>query len=318
MTIYLTESDIAGLLDMRITLDVLEETFKAQATGGAVNRSRSRIPLPNGSYNLMAAGLASKRVVGQKSYTATSNGAAFHILLYDGEGKGLLAIVQAGYLGKLRTGAVSGLATRYMAKEGSDSVGVIGAGNQAETQLEAVAVATGITKARVFSRTADRRNDFANRMSEKLGIEVTPVESAAAAVRDAPILLVITNSADPVLSSNHLEPGMHVNAAGNNIWTGSEIDVEAIAKFDTIVVDDVDQAKIESGDLMAAAEVGQFNWGSAIPLCDIVAGKIQGRRSDSEITLFESLGIAIEDIAVAERVYRMAVEQGIGHELPAT
>ena len=317
MTLYLTESNIAGLLDMRITLDVLDEAFKTQANGDALNRSRSRIPLPNGSYNLMAAGISSKKVVGQKSYTATSAGAAFHILLYDGEGKGLLAVMSAGFLGKMRTGGVSGLATKYMAKNGADSVGVIGAGNQAETQLEAVVESTGIKNVRVFSRTAEKRNGFAQRMGEKLGIDIIPVDTASAATKDTSILLVITNSAEPVLPSELLEPGVHVNAAGNNVWTGRELDTDAIVKFNSIVVDDIEQAKIESGELMRAAETGQFNWGSAIALSDIVAGKIQARTNDLDITLFESLGIAIEDIAVAERVYQMAIEQGVGHTLPA-
>ena len=317
MALYLTESDIAGLLDMRITLDVLDEAFKAQANGDAINRSRSRIPLPNGSYNLMASGFLSSKVVGQKSYTATSAGAAFHILLYDGEGKGLLAAMSAGFLGKLRTGAVSGLATKYMAREGSDSIGMIGAGNQAETQLEAVVEATGIKDVRVFSRTAEKRNGFADRMGEKLGIDIKPVDTASAATKDASVLLVITNSAEPVLPAEFLEPGMHVNAAGNNVWTGRELDTDAIVKFDSIVVDDVDQAKIESGELMRAAETGHFTWGSAIPLCDVVAGKVNPRANDSDITLFESLGVAIEDIAVAERVYQMAIKQGVGLTLPS-
>jgi ornithine cyclodeaminase/alanine dehydrogenase-like protein (mu-crystallin family) len=133
------------------------------------------------------------------------------------------------------------------------------------------------------------------------------------------VLLVITNSAEPVLPADLLEPGMHVNAAGNNVWTGRELDTDAIEKFDSIVVVDVDQARIESGELMRSAETGHFTWSSAKPLCDVVAGKVKvkPRANDSDITLFESLGVAIEDIAVAKRVYQMAVEQGAGHTLPS-
>jgi len=180
-----------------------------------------------------------------------------------------------------------------------------------------VVESTGIKNVRVFSRTAEKRNGFAQRMGEKLGIDIIPVDTASAATKDTSILLVITNSAEPVLPAELLEPGVHVNAAGNNVWTGRELDTDAIVKFNSIVVDDIEQAKIESGELMRAAETGQFNWGSAITLSDIVAGKVQARTNDSDITLFESLGIAIEDIAVAERVYQMAIEQGVGHTLPA-
>jgi ornithine cyclodeaminase/alanine dehydrogenase-like protein (mu-crystallin family) len=316
MAVFLSEQNVADLLDMPTTLEVLDCAFNAQATGETLNRPRVRIPLSNGSYNLMSAKWHAMGVVGHKSYTATRNGASFHIVLYDSEGRGLLAIIEAGFLGKMRTGAATGIATRYMANGKAGIVGLIGAGNQAESQIEAVALTGNVTQARVYSRTAERREGFADRMSRKTGIDIVPVESAEAAVDGASIVVVITNSMEPVLRREMLEPGMHVNTAGNNTWLGRELEPDAVARFDSVVVDDIGQAKIESGTLMRAAEVDQFNWDAAVRLCDVVGGKVPGRQSDSDITLFESLGVALEDIAVAERVYRLAESQGLGLELP--
>jgi len=316
MALYLTEHDVANLLDMPTAMEVLENAFSAQAIGETSNRPRVRIPLSNGSYNLMSSKWDAMGVVGHKSYTATRNGASFHILLYDSKGQGLLAVLEAGFLGKMRTGAATGVATRYMANDGDGIVGIIGAGNQAESQIEAVALARNVTQARVFSRTAERREEFADRMSQKTGINIVPVDSAESAVDGANIVVVITNSMEPVLSSEMLEPGMHVNTAGNNTWLGRELNPEAVARFNSIVVDDIEQAKIESGTLMHAAEVDQFNWDSCERLCDVVSGKVTGRQTESDITLFESLGVALEDIAVAERVYRLASSQGVGLDLP--
>jgi alanine dehydrogenase len=318
MALYLTEQNVAGLLDMPTTLDALDKVFREQADGQALNRPRLRIPLANGSYNLMAAKSTAKNVVGHKSYTATKNGASFHIMLYEAEGRGLLAVIEAGYLGKMRTGAATGIATRAMARKDNGIVGIIGAGNQAESQIEAVAAATEVTQVRVFSRTAERREGFAGRMSQKIGVDIMPVESAQSAIEGAATVIVITNSLEPVLNSEWLEPGIHVNTAGNNTWLGRELEPDAVARFHSVVVDDVDQARIESGMLMRAAEADQFSWDSAIPLRDVVAGRVAARQSDSDLTLFESLGVALEDIAVAERVYEMARAQGVGLELPGS
>ena len=316
MTIFLTEQDVSRILDMKTTIDILDGAFKTQAAGKAVNRPRQRIPMPNGMYNVMSASDYSRGVIGLKAYTATSNGARFHILLYDGEGKGLLAFMEAGLLGKLRTGAASGLASKYMAAGSSNgTAAIIGSGNQAETQLEALVAAGVAKKALVFSRTTEKRAQFAAKMSEKLKIDVKPVDSGEAAIEGASVATVITNSLAPVFKEGWLKPGLHVNAAGNNTWMGQEIETTALGKFNVIVTDDVDQARIESGDLMRAAETFRIAWQSVIPLADVVGGARKGRNSDRDITLFESQGVALEDISVAHYVYEKALEAGVGLKL---
>jgi ornithine cyclodeaminase/alanine dehydrogenase-like protein (mu-crystallin family) len=202
-----------------------------------------------------------------------------------------------------------------MARPDASVAAVIGSGYQAETQLEAIAAVRKLRSARVFSRTPDKRADFATKMSAKLGIEVRPAASAADCVRGADIVVTITNASEPVLTGDMLAPGMHINAAGSNSWLRRELDKATVAKCGVVAVDDIDQAKTECGELMRAAETGHFSWDRALQIDRIVAGDTAGRRGADEITLFESQGIALEDIAVAERVLRLARERNLGHML---
>lgn len=315
MTIYLTEADVAELLDMETTIDALEEAFKARARGEAFNSPRSRLPIGRGSYNFMAASWPEKGIAGHKSYAAGPGGISFHVAMYSTQGDGLLLLTEANRLGQIRTGAASGVATRHMANSGELTVGVIGSGYQARTQLEAIAAACKVTSAKVFSRNEDNRNRFANRMSERLGITVDPVGSSPECAEGVDVLVAITSAADPVITGDMLAPGMHVNAAGNNSWLKRELDTASIVKCDVIAVDDVDQAKYECGELMRAAETGRFSWDNAIPIHDVVAGNRPGRTTPEDITLFESQGLALEDLAAADIIYKRAKERGIGVSL---
>ncbi len=316
MTIYLTEADVDGLLNMEMAVDALDEGFKARARGEVFNSPRSRLPIGRGSYNFMAASWPDKGIVGHKSYTAGPGGARFHVAIYSTRGEGLLLLMEASRLGQIRTGAASGVATRYMANQGELTVGVIGSGYQAETQLEAIATACQVVSGKVFSRNEDNRNRFAKRMSERLGIAVGPADSGAECADGVDVLVAVTNSVDPVITGNMVAPGMHINAAGNNSWLKRELDTAAIAKCDVIAVDDVEQAKYECGELMRAAETGRFSWDAAIPIHDVVGGNRQGRASSEQITLFESQGLALEDLAAGHVVYELARQRGAGITLP--
>jgi len=195
-------------------------------------------------------------------------------------------------------------------------VGVIGTGGQARTQLEAVCAVRQVRKVKVFSRRQERREQFAQRMSESLNVEVAPMDDAQSCVVGSDVVIVITSAREPVLMGEWLDEGAHVNAAGGNHWIRREIDETAVERSELIVVDDLEQAKIECGDLMWPESRGAFRWDMAHELRDVVSGKVKGRPSSQSITLFESMGIALEDIAAAQLVYRKALEQGIGQELP--
>ena len=309
--IFITESQVAELFTMQDAVNAVEQAFIARSRGEAHNESRRRLPTGSGAYNVMFASWPGHQIAGLKSYPGGAGGISFHVLLYDTSTNSLTAVIEANRMGQIRTGAASGVATKYMARENADTVGIIGSGYQAETQLAAIAHVRKLREVKVFSRSEENRNRYAHRMSEALGIDVRAVSSAEDAA-NSDIIATITNSQQPVLLGEWLRPGTHINAAGNNSWLKREIDTRAITACDIVAVDDVEQAKSECGELMRAADIGRFSWDLAVPIHQIVGGKVSGRDSDSQITLFESQGLALEDIAACERIVKLARDNGIG------
>ena len=316
MALFLSDQEVAQLLPMDECIDVLEEAFAHAGTGKVDNRPRNRIRMPGGFFHFMVASNEGHGVFGYKAYPSFAGGAKMIVMLYDYETGALLSCMEGGRLGQIRTGAASGLATKYMAKKDAATVAVIGSGFQARTQLEAVCAVRDIKGVKVFSRKEERRTAFAERNSESLKVDVKAVESAQKCVEGADVVIVITSAREPALLGEWLSPGAHVNAAGGNHWMRREVDEETVLRSEVIVVDDLDQAKIECGDLMWLEPRGSFRWDMAKELQDVVAGRVNGRPSEESITLFESMGLALEDIAAAHLVYNKAKAQGIGQELP--
>ena len=318
MALFLSEDDVAKLLPMNECINVLEEAFLHSSDGKTDIQPRSRIRMPNGFFHFMAAADAGHGVFGYKAYPsfAGPGGSKFLVMLYDYESGQLLACLEAGRLGQIRTGAASGLATKYMAKADVGKVGVIGSGFQARAQLEAICAVRDITQVKVFSRREDRRNDFATRMSERLQVDIIPVATSEECVADSDIIVTITSSRDPVFDGDSLKEGSHVNAAGSNHWMRAEIDEKTVTRSSLIVVDDLEQAKAECGDLLLAEARGTFRWDMARELRDVIGGRVSNPSLAGGITLFESMGVALEDIAAAQLVYYKAMDQGIGDQLP--
>jgi ornithine cyclodeaminase/alanine dehydrogenase-like protein (mu-crystallin family) len=219
-------------------------------------------------------------------------------------------MIEADWLGRLRTGAASGVATRYLAREDARTLGVFGTGGQAETQIEAVAAVRPLTTVLAFSRNADRASAFCGRMTAKLGLTVRPATPEEVAGQD--IVCTITTSRDPVCRGVWLHEGAHVNAAGSNWAHRRELDDEAIRRASLITCDDVAQATIEAGDLIAPAKTGVLDWDKVHSLGEVISGQRQGRATASDITLFKSLGIGAEDVAFAAHVYERARALGRG------
>jgi ornithine cyclodeaminase/alanine dehydrogenase-like protein (mu-crystallin family) len=253
-------------------------------------------------------------LLGLKSYVVTRNKARFYINLYDAESGDLLALIEADKLGQMRTGAASGVATKYLARAGAKTIGVYGTGWQAQSQLEAVCAARDIESVKVYSRSPENRARFCEDMSARLsGVNIAPVEKPEEAA-DAGVIITITTSREPVLQGAWLKPGAHINAAGGNSILRRELDDETIRRASFIAVDSIDQAKIEAGELVTAVEKGLLTWERVKELRYVVSGEMRGRTSDDQITLFKSLGVAIEDIATAAVLYRKAKEQNVGKE----
>jgi len=317
MTLHISEAEVRTMLTMRVAIEAVEEISRKQAIGEAVVHPRRRFELPaNGFFHYMAAADYSAGFVAMKQYTYVRGALRFLVPLYEMATGALVALIEADYMGQLRTGAASGVATKYLARKQAETVGIVGSGGQAKTQLEAVAAVRRLSEVRAFSRSAEKREAFAKEMSERIGVPVHAAGSASEAVREADIVITATTTATPVVSGADLAPAVHINAIGANHAHKSELDAEAVASADVIVVDSVEQSRQEAGDLIIAFHGDEICWTGVKKLSDVVAGKTSGRTSDSEVTLFKSNGIASWDLAAAMKVYAMAKEKGVGRELP--
>lgn len=314
---YLDEAQVERLLPMADAVALVEQALRARAGGRAQDVPRTRARVPAGTLHMMGAAAPDIGVIGYKAYySCVGKGTRFHVHLYDIASGKPTAMLEASYLGQARTGAASGVATRYMARAGAAVVGSLGAGKQAIGQLEAVCAVRAIREARVWSRNPERARAFCAALAPKLGIRMTAVAAAEEAVRGADIVNVVTKAATPVLRGEWLAPGQHVNAAGSNSLARRELDEAAVGRAGTIVVDSRATARGECGDLLPLTETGRLDWDALPELGEVIAGRVPGRRADDEITLFESQGMAIEDLYTAKFVLDAAHAQNVGIDLP--
>ena len=316
MTLHISEAEVREVLAMPQAIEAVEEISRKQATGDVVVHPRRRFELPGGGFfHYMAAADYSAGFVAMKQYTYVRGKLQFLVPLYEMASGNLLALIEADYMGQLRTGAASGVATKYLARENSFVAAIIGTGGQARTQLEAVAAVRKLEAARVYGRDAVKREKFCAEMSARLGIPVNAGGSAGEAVRGADIVCTATTASQPVVLGSDLSPAVHINAIGANHSHKRELDDEAVASADVIVVDSVEQSRQEAGDLIIAFHGDEICWTGVKRLSDVVAGKTSGRTSNAEVTLFKSNGIASWDLAVAMKVYAAARARKLGREL---
>lgn len=315
-TLYLREAEVEQLLEMRLAIDVVEEAFRRLATGEAVNVPRERAVGAGIVLHTMSAAANYLGYSGWKAYSTTRGGAQFHVGLYDQSSGRLAALLEANRLGQVRTGATTGVAAEWMAPRDAVEIGLFGAGYQAQTQLEALCQVRPIRTVFVYSRNEERRAAFADRMSALLNLEVTPVDRPQDAAEDLPIVVTATTSREPVFDGASLAEGALVCAVGANWLNKAEIDSHVVRLADNIVCDSVEACRHEAGDFVDALEKGVFEWRQAVNLCDVVAGKAVGRSRPESIALFKSVGLAIEDIALAARLVELARAAGMGTELP--
>ena len=296
-------------------LECVEASFVAQGTGHAVNRSRERIILPHVSLHYMAGALPDLKTLGMKIYTVAPAGLQFLVLLFDTESGKLLSFMQADHLGRIRTGAASGIATKYLARPAASRLGLIGTGRQARTQLEAIAKVRKLSRVKVFGRDANRLKNFCREMAEQLNLAVEPASSAEEATRFGEIVTTATSAQRPVVHGAWLQPGTHLNAIGANMPDRRELDDEAVARAELIAVDSAEQSRQESSDLIQALSSLGRGWDGVIELHALVTGQHPGRSAAEQITLFKSHGITLWDVAVATHVYQRAIREGKGKNL---
>jgi alanine dehydrogenase len=310
--LYLSEQDVLRFLDMPRAVSLMRDAFAELADRRVVNHPRRRVILPTGSVlHYMAAG--DQRYFGAKIYSSNpKTGAHFLFLLYRAEDATPLALIEANHLGQIRTGAASGYATDILARPDAHVLGVLGSGFQAETQVAAISVVRRLTEIRVWSRQEERREAFAAQLREKGHAGAMAAESAEATVRDADILVTATNAKDPVFDADWVSPGTHINATGSNQAKRRELPPEILNRAAIIAVDSIEQADMESGDLLLARAEGKWNGEGLVELAEV-----RGRSNTNHITIFKSNGLAIEDVVAAGWVYERAVSEGVGRPIVA-
>jgi ornithine cyclodeaminase/alanine dehydrogenase-like protein (mu-crystallin family) len=313
--LYLTEGDVAATFTVRDALTLVEDAARALALGEAMNRPRQRAFTKSVGINVLVAAYGGR--LGHKTYTIApkGRGARFWYTLFDDNGE-MLAILEADTLGQIRTGAASGVATRFLAREDAKVLAMLGTGWQARTQLEAVGHVRPIERALVYGRDPQRRADFCEEMSEHVSFALEPVGDAGAAVAQADVVCTTTTAHEPLFDGARLKPGTHVNAAGSNHANHREIDTATVTRAAIVAVEDLAQAQMEAGDLIIPAGDGAWSWDRASLLSDVVAGKAPARTADAQITLFESLGVGLWDVAAAGFVFDRCVTEGRGTRLP--
>ena len=313
--LYLTEADVRSLLTMDLALEAVESAFRKISLDEAVNLPRQRCQTDHVMLHVLPAAAKTLWAIGFKVYTTGRFPATFHVHLFDPKHGGPTAILEADYLGQVRTGAASGAATKKLARPDAKTFGLFGTGKQARTQLIAVCKVRRVRQVQVYSPSEERRKAFAAEMSEVCQTDVIPVPRPEQAASEKDIVITATSSREPVLVGHWLSQGTHLNAVGSNFLGKAELDPVAIRRCAAIVVDSKDQARLEAGDFQQSLEDGSLHWSDVRELGQVVIGRYTARKHAQDITLFKSLGIALEDVTVAGRVYAAAQAAGIGQVL---
>ncbi|MEY2634004.1 MAG: hypothetical protein RIR00_2658 [Pseudomonadota bacterium] len=315
MALLLTEQDVRQVLTMPMALAAVELAHRELSEGRALDTPRARSRLPQTVLHLLQGALPAQGVLGYKAYTSNRSGNRFKVHLFDAATGRQRALIQADFLGMMRTGAASGVAAKYLARPEARVAGVFGSGWQAAGHVQAICAALPLRRVKVYSRKTEKLLTFCRAQSEITGVEVVPAASPEDAVRDSELIGTVTTAASPLFDAEWLQPGVHVNAAGSNALIRQELSEAAVRKAGLICVDAVPVALAEAGDLLPLLEKGRLHARQLVELGDVLTGRHPGRRDAAEITLFESQGMAIQDLALALAVEQAARAQGLGQEI---
>jgi alanine dehydrogenase len=307
--LYLTEEDVAALVTPADAVDAVEGCFRRIAAGSVENAPRRRLALDGGRLADMAASDLELGYAGAKVYAGFGEGAAFVVALFDASRPELVAVIEADHLGRLRTGAASGVAARHLGPEGTATLGVIGCGHQAETQVACIRAAVpSIERVVAYCRNPESLERFCR----TVGAE--PAESHRDAA-EHDVVVTITTSRDPVLRGEWLRPGAVVCACGANVLGARELDNVVLERAAFVCCDSKEQARLESSDLVEPIERGSLDWLEVHELHEVVGGELPGRQAADDIVVFKSNGIAAWDVAIAARAVELARERGVGRDV---
>lgn len=317
MVRYLSEADIRSVLTMPIAIERVEQAFVDRARGKAFDIPRRRTRQPSGHLHVVQGAAPEINTIGYKAYYVRADRSrSFLVHLLDHAQGNLDAILEAEWMGQMRTGAATGVAAKYLSRPDSSVLGLFGSGRHAVTQVEAVCAVRGIREVKVFGRSADRVKAFCDEMSGRVAARVRPAVSREETVRGSDIIVAMTKATEPLFDGAWLEPGQFIAATGANALNRRELDLASVKRADVIVVDSVQVAEGECGDLMAGFEAGIIYWENIATLGDVIVGRRPGRTLPEQVTLYESHGMALQDLYTGRRVLELAIAKGLGTELP--
>jgi alanine dehydrogenase len=309
LPLYLTEADVEALVTPADAVEAIEGSLRRLAAGNVENRPRYRVRLEDGRLAVMSAADLELGFAGAKVYTAFAEGTRFLVALFRADEPELTALIEADKLGQLRTGAASGVAARYLAREGASTLGIFGCGWQARGQVAAMRAAVpGIERVVAHCRTKAKLRKFCS------DVDAEPAEDPTE-VAAQEIVVAVTNSRDPVLRGEWLEPGALVCAVGANVPQARELDNVVLERAVFVCCDSIEQAKLESGDLIEPTAGGVLDWLEVHELQEVVAGEVSGRSAPDDIVLFKSNGLAAWDVALGASAVERALAEGRGVKL---
>jgi alanine dehydrogenase len=314
--LWIGEQEAADLLSLEDAIDVLAGAYRLQAGGAAATMRRAHLREGDAILHAVGGTIAGQGIAGTKTWIYTPGGAEPLIVLFSLDDGRVIGLVEAFALGQMRTAATSGLGTRVLARADAGTLALLGTGKQAFAQAQAMTCVRPLERIRLFGRDPDRRRALAQRLRATRAFDVSEHATVAEAVAGADVVTAITRSAEPILGGDLLEPGMHVNAVGAIVPARRELDALAVGRADVVVVDSVDQARDDAGELRAAAEVGLLDWATVRGLDAVVDDTPDRARFETDITLFKALGVGLSDVALGGEVLRRAVAAGAGQLLP--
>ncbi|MGY9004518.1 MAG: ornithine cyclodeaminase family protein [Alphaproteobacteria bacterium] len=312
--LWITEADVCRLIDLSGSVEALEKGLKLEATGAAVNMTKTQTVWDVGSMNVTGAQFTGDGLVGAKVWSNANLGAAPLIVMHNSNDGQIAAIVEAFALGQMRTASLSSVATKWCSVEDADEMAIMGSGHQALPQVAGIASVRKLKRVRVWSRTPANRDEFVGQLRDAFDFEIVACDTVEEAAKDCPIITTFTRAKEPFLFSDMVSPGTHINAGGAIIPTNAEIDQGVLDRCDKIICDNLAQVQKGSRELMEyAAKAG--TWDHVKPICDLVKDA-KPRPAGTDISIYKFMGMGLADMASAVEILKRARAEGVGTEVP--
>lgn len=314
--LWITEAEVVSLVNVPSAIGALERILPMEARGEARNMTKGVLMVAeNDAMHVLGASVAGAGLCGFKNWVNIRGQSSTIIEVFSLENGALEAVIEATALGQTRTAAMTGVGTKRLAPPGAEEMAVIGTGKQALPQVAACAAVLPLKRLRIYSRSAENRERLAEAVRAEFDLEIVLADSLEDAIRDVPVITLITNATRPFLTSAMLKPGVHINAMGAIVPARAEFTTDIFARCDVIAVDNVDTIKTISNEFRAHYGDDEAAWQAVRSVASLIEDDVK-RPAGADLTLFKAMGMGLSDMALAVEILARAREQGLGHPLP--